>query len=45
VTRSRFDGYEAIRNMTADVLGHLGVKITIKGMFTAAKRRAPLSVA
>jgi len=32
-----FDGYEAISDTTADVLTDLSLKITIKGVFAAAK--------
>ena len=35
-----FDGHEAISDMAADVLGYLRLKITIKRIFAAAKKRA-----
>jgi hypothetical protein len=37
VARDGFDSYEAIRDTAADVLSNLGLKITIKGIFAAAK--------
>jgi hypothetical protein len=32
-----FDGHEAIGDMAPDILGHLRLKITIKGIFAATK--------
>ena len=37
VARGSFDGYEAISDTAANVLGNLGLKITIKDVFAAAK--------